>query len=377
MSVTAKSPTRVLKTKASSLRRTTTSMELTVSWKSLLRIIVVLAVLALLFLLGRLLELVFLAVLLALALNQIVDAVRRRGLPSWAGVSVAAAVVLAFVALFAGILLPAIANQGSAMIGHLPEVQKQLVDRLPNEGPMKDITNKILQSASFSDPQPLLGKFMAWGSAVLQSIAEFLVILVISIYLLIDGERIVQWIIAFFPNGHRAKVRKASPEIARIVSRFVVGQFITSMLAGTYAFTVLSFLHVPNAMILAVMAACFDILPILGFFIFIVPAVALAFTVSPATAGTVALLYGAYHLLETYLIVPKVYGDRLKLSTLTVLLSCMAGWMLAGVIGAIAILPVVASYPVIEKLWFSRHLEPDTISEHDRIEEEASSEKDA
>ena len=49
----------------------------------------------------------------------------------------------------------------------------------------------------------------------------------------------------------------------------------------------------------------------------------------------------------------------------------MAGWMLAGVVGAIAMLPLVASYPVIEKLWFRRHLEPDTIREHDRIEEEA------
>jgi hypothetical protein len=101
-------------------------------------------------------------------------------------------------------------------------------------------------------------------------------------------------------------------------------------LCGTYAYIVLYFLHVPNAVVLAVLAAVVDILPGIGFFLFVIPAVALSFTVSPTTATLAAVFYSAYHLLESYVIVPKVYGNQLKLSTLTVLIACMAGWLLAG-----------------------------------------------
>jgi len=70
------------------------------------------------------------------------------------------------------------------------------------------------------------------------------------------------------------------------------------------------------------------------------------------------------------LIVPKVYGDRLRLSTLTVLVSCMAAGLVGGVIGAIVILPLVASYPIVERIWLRRHLEVDTVAKHSQIDAE-------
>ena len=73
-------------------------------------------------------------------------------------------------------------------------------------------------------------------------------------------------------------------------------------------------------------------------------------------------------MIENYFIVPKVYGDRLRLSTLTVLISCLAAGMLAGVIGVIIILPAVASYPVLERYWLRPHLEPDTVEKHKTID---------
>jgi predicted PurR-regulated permease PerM len=141
-------------------------------------------------------------------------------------------------------------------------------------------------------------------------------------------------------------------------------------LCGTYAFIILSLLHVPNAALLGIIAGVFDILPLIGFFLSILPAVIVALSVSTTTAVLVFVLYGAYHLVENYFIVPKVYGNRLRLSTLTVLVSCMAAALVAGVVGAIAILPIVASYPIIERIWLKRHLEPDTVAKHEQIDAE-------
>jgi len=125
----------------------------------------------------------------------------------------------------------------------------------------------------------------------------------------------------------------------------------------------------PDALLLAVLAGIFDILPIVGFFLSVIPAMLLALTVSPTAALLVGVLYVLYHWLETYFIVPKVYGNKLRLSTLTVLVSCMAAGLVAGVVGVIAVLPIIASYPIIEKIWLRPHLEPDTVTKHLQIDE--------
>ena len=84
-------------------------------------------------------------------------------------------------------------------------------------------------------------------------------------------------------------------------------------------------LKVPAALLLAVLAGVFDFVPVLGFICSSVPAVVLALTVSPGVALIVAGLYVGYHLIENYYIGPKVFGGRLRLSHLAVILAFAVG----------------------------------------------------
>jgi predicted PurR-regulated permease PerM len=145
---------------------------------------------------------------------------------------------------------------------------------------------------------------------------------------------------------------------------YVTGQFIVSALFATYSSILLTILHVPMSILLGVLAGMVDILPIIGILIAMVPASLMALTVSPATALIVIAGYLFYHGIEDYLIVPKVYGNKLKISTLAVLLAMLIGGVLAGVFGAITALPLVAAYPSLERLWFARHLEPEVLKDH-------------
>ena len=92
-----------------------------------------------------------------------------------------------------------------------------------------------------------------------------------------------------------------------------------------------------------------------------------ALTVSPSIALTVFGIYLGYHLFEAYVLVPRLYGNRLKLSTLTVLLAILAGGTLGGVIGAVLALPIVAAYPVFEKHWLDDYLHPDAVEDHEAL----------
>ena len=71
---------------------------------------------------------------------------------------------------------------------------------------------------------------------------------------------------------------------------------------------------------------------------------------------------------ENYLIAPRAYGDRLKLSNVAVVLAFVVGAEVAGVIGALIALPVAAIYPSIEKIWLRETLPEDTVREHKAIE---------
>jgi predicted PurR-regulated permease PerM len=123
-------------------------------------------------------------------------------------------------------------------------------------------------------------------------------------------------------------------------------------------------LHVPAALLLAVIAGLADFVPVLGFIASAIPAVALALTVSPRTAMLTLALWVVYHGIENYLIAPWAYGKRLKLSDLAIILAFVVGAELAGVIGALIALPIAALYPTIERLWLREQLPRETVAEH-------------
>lgn len=343
-------------------------LEITISWTTLLQVFLACLLAYLAIRLWPLAELLFLALLIALAFRPLIKWSEQHHWPKWAGVVVAAMLLLGSTALFLVVLAPAVASEGAAFVKGLPALKDQILNRLPLVGSIRDLANQLLSSSASSSPEAILKYIANWGCVILESSIKFFVVLIVAIYFLVDGERVYKWLLAFLPEVQRKKLALAGEEVATVVGRYMVGQVITSVLCAAYAFGVLRVLHVPSALLLAVLAGIFDVLPLIGFFLFAIPAVAIALSVSPETAALVGALYVAYHLIESYFIVPKVYGNRLRLTTLTVLVSCLAAGLIAGALGVILVLPIVASYPIIERIWLQPYLERGTAQKHARLD---------
>jgi predicted PurR-regulated permease PerM len=343
-------------------------VEFTISWAAIAKLLFAILVAYLLVRLWPLMELLLLALLIAIAFNPLVHWTHKHGWPHWASVLLCAGILFGFVTLLVTLLIPTFTGQGERLIQSLPSLRDQWAAMLPQSGPVREIANQFLSYPALGDPEPLLKHFFAILTVALSGVVQFFLVLIVAIYFIADGPRVYCWLIAFLPGVDRRKLEGAAVEITDVVGHYIVGQVITSVSCGSYAFIVLSLFQVPNAGLLAIIAAIFDVLPLIGFFLFTIPAMAMALTISSGTALLVGVLYGVYHLIENYFIVPKVYGDRLRLSTLTVLISCLAAGMIAGVIGVIIVLPVVASYPVLERFWLRPHLEPDTVQKHETID---------
>lgn len=135
------------------------------------------------------------------------------------------------------------------------------------------------------------------------------------------------------------------------MSGFVIGQVMTSLAFGLFAFVLLFALDVPEPLLLAVLAAVLDAVPIVGVPLATIPAVLLALTVSWQTAVFVLIAYTIYQQVENYVLVPRIYGNTLQVSSLSILVGVLIGGQLLGIIGVILALPITAAIPVFERVW--------------------------
>jgi predicted PurR-regulated permease PerM len=90
----------------------------------------------------------------------------------------------------------------------------------------------------------------------------------------------------------------------------------------------------------------------------------MALSVSGTAAIVVLIAYLLYHVLENYIIVPRIYGRNLRLSTLAVLLALIVGGSLQGILGILLALPIVAAYPIIERIWLQDYMRSEVIAAH-------------
>jgi predicted PurR-regulated permease PerM len=92
---------------------------------------------------------------------------------------------------------------------------------------------------------------------------------------------------------------------------------------------------------------------------------------SPGTALAVVGAYLVYHLFETYFLLPRIYGNKLKISTLSVLLALIVGGRLQGISGAVLVLPLVAAHPIIERHWLGAYLRSRVLTDHQALADAA------
>ena len=318
--------------------------------RTIARVILTLVVLWLLSRLGTILLLLFIALLLTAALDPVVSRLERRGWPRTLSVTLILVALLAGIGVLGLVLAPPLIAQGEQFYEDFPSYVDR-VEELVDANPELVTRIEDLAAQGTTSPTAFLSRFAAVGANLVQGIANALILLVLTIYLLVDGERVANWSLHYLPREQRAKVRRALPEISRVVSGYVVGQVITSALFGLFAFVVLTLLDVPQPLLLALLAALLDAVPIAGILLATLPAVLLALTVSLPTAGIVLAAYVAYQQIENYLLVPWVYRGTLQISSFAVLVAVLVGGQLLGIVGVLLALPVAAAVPVIERIW--------------------------
>lgn len=303
---------------------------------------------------------VIVAVLIAVLLHPVVVWLQRHRIRRGLAIGLVAIAMFALLGAFLFWVVPLMLTQIADFAKQLPAV----VERLGNLAPRL--------TTSFTAPTTAQVQKVAMRGLVgvryaVSGLTIVILILVISLYLLNEGAKVYEWLIAFASPENRTKLRQTGDDVCPIIFAYMRGQAITCCLCGGVALVTCLSLHIQAAVVLAVLAFLCDLVPVVGTIVMTIPAVSLAFLSAPWKAIVVLIVYVAYHLTESYWIIPRVYGHEMRLSTLTVLLAVTVGGVLQGAVGAVLVLPFVAAYPVVERIWLAHRLQRDTLARHRRI----------
>ena len=300
--------------------------------------------------------LVFLAILLGAGLEPVVGWLRARGLGrSWAILVVYAAFLVLAVG-FAVLVLPAAMVQMSRAVARLPaflEVLRRTTDTLRPQaladglGSLIDAAEAALRPAGRPDPNSVVGASVAIvGSAV-----GFTTLLTLVFFWLTGRSRLQRYALAFVPLARRPGVRDGWNEVEARLGLWVRGQLILMATMGVATGAAYTLIGLPASLLLGLVAAIAEAIPIVGPLLGAIPAIILATTVSPQAVVLTVLAYGVFQFVEGSVLLPSVMRNAVGLSPFLVLVSLLVGFSAGGVLGAIVAVPIAAGIEaVLERL---------------------------
>jgi predicted PurR-regulated permease PerM len=310
----------------------------------------------------------FTSLLLALALNPAVErfqrlGVRRRG----AAAGLVYLVVTAIIAGIAALIIPTLVDQVSAFIDAVPGYVQQLT---AGRGPLGFLERDYHVVERVRDAVSKSGggaASLAGGAStaldVTRSVVTFVAAIVtitfLTLFMLLEGPAWVQRAIGMLPPRLQPTWREIADDIYHLVGRYVNGNLLISLIAGTATTIVLLALGVPFALALGLIVAILDLIPLAGATLGAIVVTLVALSHSLTAAIIVLVFYIVYQQIENHLLQPLIYGRTVRLSPLAILLSVLIGSQVAGVIGALAAIPVGGTIQILLDHWQKSRRPPD------------------
>lgn len=309
-----------------------------------------------LWLLREILFLMFLAVMVATAIEPLVNRLRRGPFSKGSGtMTVYVAIVLA-IALPLYFALPSLAAQTAAFAENLPERLQTLrpyAEQIPFK-PVRDgllgaldVGPRILDAPPPTEPGQAVENVASAAAGAAQTIFSFLTVFVLSFYWSLERNAIKRTVLKGVGPKWAANTNAAWIEVEEKLGGWVRGQLLLMLSMAVMAGVGYVAIGLPNALLLAVIAGLAEIVPILGPFIAFAPAVLVALTISPTLALVVLVYAVVIQQLESYVLVPRIMGHSVGISSLTVMLGILIGATLYGIPGAFLAVPIAGAAQVI------------------------------
>jgi predicted PurR-regulated permease PerM len=283
------------------------------------------------------------ALMIVGSLNPAVRWLEKRRIRRGAGIAIVFGVLLLLVLAAATLTVPALIAQVSSLIEQEPALRAHLVKFLASY-PLTDFLAGAVRDLRYDALLKSAGaQVLAVSARMVEIFAYGAGAFFLALYMMIDSDRLRGALFLATPRQHHIRLSRVLLNLETIVGGYIRGQLITCVLMGIFMFILLTACGIPNALALAFFGGVADVLPFVGIFLTMGPAVLAALSQGPVVTLIVLVLMLCYEEFESRVLVPLVYGRALRLPSSVVLFALIAGGTLAGILGALLALPVAAT----------------------------------
>ncbi|SIS65863.1 AI-2E family transporter [Paracoccus saliphilus] len=304
---------------------------------------------------------------IAYMLDPIADRLERMGLSRTMAVVVITAGAVFMLAAVILLLVPTLLRQAAALIETAPEMMDKargfvyihFPELVPEGGTIGSALSDLGQAMGEQ-----LGKFAGTllGSVrgVFGVVALFVIVPVVTFYLLLDWDRMVERIDALLPREHAVTVRRLATEVDGALSGFLRGQGLVILILGTWYSLALALVGLPFGFFIGIMAAVLSFIPYVGVLIGGATAIGVAlfsFWGDPLWIGAVVVIFAIGQVVEGNYLQPKIVGGHVGLHPVWLLLALSVFGALFGFVGLVLAVPLAAALGVLTRFLIERYLE--------------------
>lgn len=304
-----------------------------------------------------------LALFAALGLDPAVRFLERRGLSRAISVVVVILGLIVVVGLILWMVLPIVIDQIASFVRSVPgmiqdftrtdvyaTLEKQFGDQF--ETLVSDIQKFLTDPGNIA---AIGGGALKIGAGIASGVSGAIVVLVLTLYFVATLPGIKTGLLRLAPARDRARAGEITEQITDSVGGYVMGMVVLAFFNALLAFLLYLFLGLPFPPLMATVAFCITLIPLVGSVMFWVIGTGLALFTDPVGALVFGIVYLVYMQVEAYVITPRVMNRAISIPGSLVVIGALAGGTLLGLLGALVAVPVAASILIIiNQVWVPR-----------------------
>ncbi len=292
------------------------------------------------------------SLLLASLIDPFADWFAKRRIPRGLAVLIVYVILISLSMVMLLLMIPIVAEQGTQLLsnlngyydeasqsfGHLEQWSQQY-------GFSENITGSIQSFQEWASGWS--SSIFSTVTGVIGGIAAFVVILVLTFYIVVEDDKVRKSFHHLAPAQYQPYLSHLIKKIQKKMGDWLRAQLILSFLVGLLVYIGLSLLGVKYALLLALLAALFEVVPYVGPVAAVIPALIVGFGVSPVLGFSVLVVYIVVQQLENHILVPKIMQKVTGLSPIFSIVALLVGIKVAGLLGAILSIPLATMAAVM------------------------------
>lgn len=333
---------------------------ISISTGTIVKAVAILLLLAFLWVIRDIVVIVLFALIIAAAVDPLIDWMHKHKIPRIAGVMFMFLLIVGIILGIVTILIPPISEQISDMarqfssyfVTERVDLLQQLQDAAQNLQIKESIRNFF---SSIGDTlSTTTGGIFSTVSSFFGGLFSVISVTVLTFYLTVDEHGIKKFFSFLVPSNQQGYVNDVIGRIQKKLGAWLRTYLLMGLLVGIFVYLGLTIMGVDYALVLALLAGMLEFVPYVGPTVATVPALFLAYSISPLHTLLVLVLYIVVNQIESNFIAPRLLGKSVGLNPVIIIIVILIGAKLAGIVGLLLAVPVTIALQEIAKDIFEK-----------------------